>query len=210
MCYDKSVMEYKMHETFGTLCKKNQKKLQLPEHALFPNSCSGSGVKVTQPTPHTPHAAPCSTRARTSQLCWTWICPELTWIKKQQHTGCAIVKQPCSLLLLLTQQPLSSLGGLRHNFNHKPALANPFVVWKKSGACVPHILLIPGSSEKDHDFWDGVARGKVAPGTCCWKWQLRKADWSTAITTREKSEDSEDSPPRFTVLRVCVCPSQDI
>lgn len=108
-----------------------------------------------------------------------------------------------TLLLLNRSTALSSLGGHRHNFNHKPDLTNPFVVLK-SGACVPHILLIPGSSEKDHDFWDGVARGKVvAPGTC-WKWQLKKADWSTGITITVNVEDSEDTPSHHCVKGVCL------
>lgn len=88
-----------------------------------------------------------------------------------------------------------------HIFNHKPDLANPFVVLL-CGACVLHILLIPGSSEKDHDFWDGVARGKVAPGTC-WKWQLKKADWSTGITITVNVEDSEETPSHHRV-KGCV------
>lgn len=171
-------------------------------HPLSERS-AGSVVEVRQPIPpHVPHHAP---PVRGHQLCWTQICPKLPRIRIA--TGFAIVKAPCYSLLVLLLLNLAALssGGLGHNFNHKPAFANPFVVWKKSGACVPHILLILGSSEKDHDFWDGVARGKVAAGTCCWKWQLRKADWNTLVTTREKSEDSED---RYASLRciqgVCV------
>lgn len=106
------------------------------------------------------------------------------------------------VLLLNRSTALSALGGHGHNFNHKPDLTNPFVVLK-CGACVPHILLIPGSSEKDHDFWDGVARGKVAPGTC-WKWQLKKADWSTGITLTVNVEDSEDTPSHHCVKGVCL------
>lgn len=106
------------------------------------------------------------------------------------------------VLLLNRSTALSASGGHGHNFNHKPDLTNPFVVLK-CGACVPHILLIPGSSEKDHDFWDGVARGKVAPGTC-WKWQLKKADWSTGITLTVNVEDSEDTLSHHCVKGVCL------
>ncbi|TNN34570.1 hypothetical protein EYF80_055265 [Liparis tanakae] len=61
----------------------------------------------------------------------------------------------------LVKPPRLPARGHRAPFDSQPSpLQSARVACVRCGACVPHTPLIPGSSEKDHDFWDGVARGK--------------------------------------------------